>query len=150
MCLGADVSGDVIEIATKFTDAAPISVRRRGWDDCGHRHTVIDDRLRTVSCVDCGEERLDPIEVLIHLGQRWGEWEREAKKLQELNVEYARNEVAKWERARDRHLNAHPDHLAGFDIHRTSFRRGDCRTCYRLEITAPRQYMPSPMSAEGG
>jgi hypothetical protein len=143
------VSGDVIEIATKFTDAAPIEVRRRGWDECGHKHTLIDDQLRTVSCVDCGEERLDPIEVLIHLAADWRQNHREAERLQELRADYARIEVAKWERARDRHLNAHPDHRAGFDIHRTSFQRGACRTCYHLEITAPRQYMPASVPAGG-
>ena len=104
------MSDNVVDIATRMTEAPPIEVRRRGWDDCGHRHTIIDLKLRTVGCVDCGEERLDPIEVLIALSHQWADWKRQAEQLRKLNEDYATNQRAQWERARDRHLSAHPDH----------------------------------------
>jgi len=104
------IPDNVVEIAAKMTGAAPVEVKRRAWDGCRHAHTIIDETLRTVACADCGEERLDPIEVLIGLSRQWADWKRQADHLRKLNADYWENQRATWERSRDRHLGAHPDH----------------------------------------
>jgi hypothetical protein len=108
---------NVIEIATRFTEAPPVDVLRAEYDDCRHEHTAINERIRTISCVDCREERLDPIEVLISLARQWRRWQYEAEQLRKLNNDYYRIEREKWERRRDRHLSAHPDHRSRYRLH---------------------------------
>lgn len=114
--LVGDLPDNVVAIETKWTDAAPVEVRGR-WEGnaCSHQHVTVDEVLRTVSCRDCGEERLDPLEVLIMLARTWKRWQREAAMLGRLNAEHEANELGKWERARDRHLGSHPDHAASFN-----------------------------------
>jgi hypothetical protein len=107
--------GDVVDIGAKFHEAAPVEVKPRDYLACQHKHTMLDEKLRTIGCRDCGEERLDPFEVLVSLARQWGRWKHEAEGLRKLNAEYQENERAKWDRSRDRHLNAHPDHRAAFD-----------------------------------
>jgi hypothetical protein len=125
---------NIVEIATRFTEAPPIEVRQRQYDDCQHEHTIIDEKLRIVSCVDCREERLDPMEVLIHLARVWRRWRNEADELRKLRTEYREIEREKWERARDRHLGANPSHIASFDATRRSWSRDGCRICSSLEV----------------
>lgn len=42
----------------------PVSVRRRPAETCPHRGVEVDEDLRRVYCVTCGEQ-LDPVQVLI-------------------------------------------------------------------------------------
>ena len=106
---------NVIAIATKLNEAAPVELLQERWDACRHQHTTLDNRLRTVACRDCGEERLDPFEVLSHLAHEWSRWHREAETLRKLNAEYYGNQKAAWDRARDRHLNANVGHRESFE-----------------------------------
>lgn len=140
-----DQRDNVIEIGTRFKEAPPVEVRERDYSACQHEHTLIDEKLRIVSCADCREERLDPIEVLIGLGRTWRRWQREAKDLRELNREHRDNERSMWERARDRHLSAHPDHRAAFDPTRNSWGPADdrCHQCYALEVRYRSQWYPT-------
>ncbi len=135
---------NVVDISTRFSEAPPIDVRRGGWDDCGHKHTIIDEKLRTVSCADCGEERLDPIEVLLSISRQWHSWRRDANALRKLNLEYQSNQREQWERARDRHLNAHPDHRAMFNPSRGSWEGDGCRQCHKLESRHNFRWYPTP------
>ena len=141
--MNRDLPDNVVSIETKWTEAPPIEPKPWDYMQCRHEHTWLDPKLRTVGCRDCGEERLDPYEVLLYLASEWSSWKREADKLRELNAEYRTNQRDKWVRSCERHLNAHPDHHAlhfltdadGSVIPRD---RGtiprDCRQCASLVI----------------
>lgn len=130
---------NVVDITTKFHEAPPIvDDTPRSWArECDHKHTSIDTVLRTVGCRDCGEERLDPIEVLISLCRQWDRWRYEAEQLTKLRTEQREHEAGVWTRARDRHLDANPDH--SIDLTRHGWTASDitCRICYRLETNCP-------------
>lgn len=159
-------NAEIISIADRLAEPPPVDVRRPEYDDCRHAHTIIDGRLRIVSCADCREERLDPIEVLIDLADQWGRWQRQAERLHELNVDYYRIEREKWERRRDRHLAAHPDHRSRYRLHgdmlvpagmpdpsaRDSRGYGlahampdkdDCRECYYIAVYVSWRWLPT-------
>lgn len=100
-----DRTGEVIaDIGAASEDriyAPPITRRRFSvidGDRCQHRRTVVDEKLRRVTCHSCGET-LDPVQVLIELAQRYESSERRAE-LQ------ARREAEAWENARERDRNA--------------------------------------------
>lgn len=144
---------NVIAISTKFTDAAPVEMLQPRYDACRHEHTVLDDRLRTVACRDCGEERLDPFEVLSRLARQWRMWQHEAEVVRKLNAEYRDNQRAKWRAARDRHLGARPEHFGALDdgemvpvalVGATTgwTMRGDCRPCYSLLVRFDSRWVP--------
>jgi hypothetical protein len=103
--------GNVVSIETRFSEAAPVELLQQRYDACRHEHTWLDEKLRLVGCSDCGEERLDAFEVLVHLAKTWRSWKREAENVRRVNAEYHANLRATWERARERHLGAHPEHL---------------------------------------
>lgn len=128
--------GNVVSIADRFNEPPPIAVPRDIMA-CNHEHIGIDEKLRTVMCVDCRQERLDPLECLITMARQWHRWKREADALRKLRVEHRQHERDVWERARDRHLNANPTH--SIDLTKTHWTRAEehCRTCSRLELTAP-------------
>ena len=134
-------SDNVIAISTRLNEAAPVEVLRERWDSCRHEHTSLDLRLRTVGCRDCGEERLDPFEVLAHLARTWSRWHWEAEQLRKLRAAEQASSLARWERARDRHLGANPGH--SIDLTRTAWEGAGCRICESLEqrgrLVVPRQ-----------
>lgn len=143
---------NVVAIATRWTEVPPVDRMDRDWRACKHAHTMLDETLRTVGCRDCGEERLDPFEVLIHLSRMWRDWQREADELRKLNAEYRSNQRDKWERARDRHLGANPDHAGTLrQEYRGSWTRGEqpCRTCDRLEQQYDRRWNTAPEPPPG-
>ena len=136
----SDIPDNVVSIETRFHEVPPVEHKPYDYLACKHLHTWLDDKLRTVGCRDCGEERLDPFEVLLSLASQWRRWQHEAEMLRKLNGEYTANQRDKWERARDRHLSANPDHRATFNPHRREenrglWRRGEqpCRVCDRVE-----------------
>ena len=133
------MKGEVVSITARMQEAPPLEIRRRGYDECGHHHVDLDLTLRTVNCRDCGEERLDPFEHLAYLAREWRHWALQIERLNKLEHEYADRERAKWERARDRHLHAHPDHA--LDWTRTGWSQGECEPCYRL-ISDGRRWRP--------
>src|SRR5690242_6403418 len=47
-----------------------LAVKDQDWLGCKHLRTVVDDRLRVVTCKECGE-KLDPIEVLLDIAKAW-------------------------------------------------------------------------------
>lgn len=123
---------NVIAIATRFAGGAPVELLEQRYDTCRHEHTYLDAALRTVGCSDCGEERLDPFEVLAMLAKTWRRWHHEAEQLRKLRAEWQTIEQEKWARARDRHLTANPSHTV--TPGRSSWSRGGCRICYHLEV----------------
>lgn len=129
---------NVIALAARFAGGAPIERKGHDWKACRHERTTIDPDLRTVGCRDCGEERLDPIEVLLGLARTWERWQDEYRRLMDARRLSEDHDREVWERRRDRHLNAHPDHA--IDVTRTFWERGAdrCRTCQRIEQTCPR------------
>lgn len=150
--LSPDLPDNVVAIETKFTEAPPVDWKPRDYLACQHEHTMLDDKLRTVGCRDCGEERLDPFEVLLHLAHVWHRWHREAEQLQKLNLEYRDNQRDKWERARDRHLVANPTHSDSFRPRRRIENRGiwrsgeqPCATCDRIEQDFNPSWYPTPV-----
>lgn len=157
---------NIVSIADRLAEPPPVEVRRPEYDDCKHEHTLIDEKLRTIGCADCREERLDPIEVLIHMARVWGRWQREAEQLRALNNDYYRIEREKWERRRDRHLAAHPDHRSRYRLHGDMLvpagmpdprardangyglgqlmpNRDECRECYYLALHASWRWLPT-------
>lgn len=148
----SDPQDNVIAISTKFTDAAPVEMLQHRYDACRHEHTILDDKLRTVACRDCGEERLDPFEVLSRLARQWRMWQHEADVVRKLNAEYRDNQRAKWRGARDRHLGANPDHARRFvtlpDGEQVPIDGGgtiprDCRPCGNLFLHFDSRWVPS-------
>lgn len=131
------MSDNIITLAARFAGGAPIERKRKDWSACKHPRTTIDQDLRTVGCRDCGEERLDPIEVLIGLALTWEEWQREYGRLMKARQSYDEHDREVWERKRDRHLNANPDHASTFDPIRGWSDRTMCKTCRRIEGTCP-------------
>ena len=134
------VSDNVVHLSTRLTEGPPLELRRKGWDACGHKHIVLDEAKRTADCSDCGEERIELFDVLANMALTWDRWTREAKALRELRQEQTNHEREVWERRRDRHFTAHPDHRADFDerfAHRlktggVSHPRDSCRECGRI------------------
>jgi len=108
----SETPDNVVSIETRLNEVAPLEVARPEWDACRHEHIWLEESLRTCTCRDCGAERVDPFDVLVRLARKWSRWQREAEQLRTLNREYEDNQKARWERARDRHLNAHPEHRA--------------------------------------
>lgn len=141
---------NIVNIATRLTEVAPLEVARREWDACKHEHVWLEESLRTCTCRDCGAERVDPFDVLVHLARQWSRWQREAEQLGKLNREYRDNQRDKWERSRDRHLNANPEHRLGFKptrrIERGGWLRGEqpCSTCDRIEQGYDPRWFPTP------
>ena len=70
---------EVIEIGD-LERTERLSIKHRDWDACKHRRTLIDERLRTVDCKDCGA-RLDPVEVLIDIARSWRSDSLHAKRI---------------------------------------------------------------------
>lgn len=144
-----EIPDNVIAIETKFTEAPPIDWKGRDYLACQHQHTMLDTVLRTVGCRDCGEERLDLFEVLFHLATTWSRWHREAEALRKLNLEYTGNERDKWERARDRHMSARPDHSGTLQLGRKGWSWTNaettqpCRVCFRLERDYDPRWYPA-------
>lgn len=145
------MTDNVVDIATRLTEVAPLEVARPDWDACKHEHVWLEESLRTCTCRDCGAERIDPFDVLVHLARKWARWQREAAQLRGLNAQYRDNQRDKWERARDRHLNANPDHRTAFRPTRSvenggAWQLGEqpCRTCDRLEIGYNPTWYPTP------
>jgi hypothetical protein len=141
----------VIDIATRLTEVAPLEVARPEWDACRHEHVWLEESLRTCTCRDCGAERVDPFDVLVRLARKWSRWQREAEQLRTLNAQYVENRRDKWERARDRHLNANPAHRGAFRPTRRQdngggWTRGEqpCRTCDRIEQDYDPRWYPTP------
>lgn len=130
------MTGDVIPLAGRLGKLPPVAVARQPWDGCEHKATSIDTKLRTVACRECGAT-LDPIEVLVGLARQWDSWEYEYQQLMKARAGHEADERAKWERARDRHLNANPTHA--IDPSRGSWgsSREGCRICRSLEVRAP-------------
>jgi hypothetical protein len=112
--VNGETPDNVIAIETRFTEAPPVDWKPRDYLSCQHEHTMLDEVLRTVGCRDCGEERLDLFEVLLHLARTWRRWQYEAEQLHKLNTEYNTNRRETWERSRDRHIGANPDHKARY------------------------------------
>lgn len=133
------MSDNVISLAERLTgnkDSAPIERKPKDYLACQHPRTLIDEVLRTVSCRDCAEDRLDPIEVLLGLARQWDRWQYEYKALVDLRRKQADDERSRWERSRDRHLAANPDHA--LDVLRTVwYGREGCRICRSLELRVP-------------
>lgn len=128
------MSDNVVPIAVKQGQKPPIAVQRTPYGGCTHKATIIDEEQRAVDCADCGA-RLDPIAVLMGLARDWSRWERELERLTELRAGYGRDLREKWERRRDRHINANPTHAG--DEFKGSWTSGDCRTCYSLHFSSP-------------
>ena len=122
---------NVIAISTRLNESPPVEVLRERYDSCRHEHTVLNQRLHTVDCRDCGQERLDPFEVLVHLASTWSRWHHEAESLRKLRADERAASLAAWERARDRHIGANPGHVV--DPYRTSWAGDKCRICTSLE-----------------
>lgn len=139
--MGERIPDNVVSIETRFAEAPPVELLQWRYDACRHAHTYLDATLRTVGCRDCGEERLDPFEVLSALAAQWRAWQREAETLRKLNAEYHANRRATWERARDRHLGARPDHR---DVLEADLASGvlprNCRPCYSLVLHHERRW----------
>jgi hypothetical protein len=143
--------GKIVQLP--FSEHPPIEVVEQPyWDRCKHKHTTLDPVERRAHCAEC-KASLDPYDVLVELANQWRRWEREAEQLRKLNADYYRIQREKWERQRDRHLNAHPDHVAGFNHKRTGWQGDRCRICYRLEVSFSGLYgEPAPfipVSTEG-
>ena len=144
---------NVVAIETRFTEAPPVDLLPYRYDECGHRHTILDQGQHRVDCRDCGKEGLDPFGVLVTLAHAWRDRQREADKLRELRAEYQGNQRDQWERARDRHLNANPSHRSAFRPRRAIEDHGGwhnwvngeqpCRTCDRLEMRYDRRWDPT-------
>ena len=150
----------VVELAARLNGAAPVEMLHERWDACHHRHVTLDDRLRVITCRDCGQDRLDAFEVLSAMAHDWRSWQREIETLRKLRAEYHDNQLATWKRARDRHLGAHPDHAAARFV---TFPDGeawpraiveaialggwtmprDCNSCYSLFLRFDRRWVPS-------
>jgi hypothetical protein len=124
----------VISLAERLERKPPIEVERRPWDGCRHEAITISEDLRVVDCRECSA-RIDAIDALIMLARRWSRWQDEYKRLHEERVGYAKDQREKWERRRDRHLNAHPDHA--LDPDRSGWKRGQCVQCRNLDFTMP-------------
>lgn len=160
------MTDNVVSIEARLAAVPPLDVKDRDWLGCDHKATVVDDVLRTVSCRTC-HERLDPIEVLIRLAREWRSWRWQWDQLQKANAEYRDNRKASWERARDRHLGAHPDHERrdwitlgdGQTVPRGLEGNGmtpprDCRQCYSLAVRMDHRWVvrrgPEPPSGRLG
>lgn len=152
---------NIVSIAERLAEPPPIDVLKPDWDACRHEHTVIDEKLRTVACADCREERLDPVEVLIMLARQWRRWQYEAERVGKVNADYRRIQREKWDRRRDRHLAAHPDHRRQFrDVEDVLAPRAyvdsrdagllgvtmppydECRECYHLTVQFQSGWLP--------
>ena len=64
---------EIIEVDFKPADPSDppepgLRVKRRHFQECNHKGTVVDETLRIIKCKTCGE-KLDPIEVLLELAR---------------------------------------------------------------------------------
>jgi len=133
-----DTPDKVVSLLERLAEPPPIDLAPpKPYARCGHTHTVLDEHFRSVACRDCGEEALDPFDVLVGLARTWRRWKSEAEALRRLRTEQRTHEAEKWRRARDRHLGAHPAHGANFPLDGLPDQHHlprDCRICYSLAV----------------
>lgn len=79
--VGEPESGSVIDIGD-LERTERLSVKPFDWEACKHRRTEIDERLRLVTCRDCGVT-LDPVEVLLDIAKAWRSESLHAKRIRD-------------------------------------------------------------------
>lgn len=94
-------------VLIRFEDLADrterLSIADRHARACLHRRSVIDERLRIVSCKDCGE-KLDPIEVLLDLARHWRRESWAAKRIEEHEAKERQRDLERRQRHVQRHM----------------------------------------------
>jgi hypothetical protein len=79
-------------------DVFPVVIKPHDYQACKHIQTEIDEDLRTISCVKCGE-KLDPVEVLIQVAKSGRTKNYKVNAIAEAN----RKAKQKYERQKNRH-----------------------------------------------
>lgn len=130
---------NLVQLTPHLNEAAPLEVAERRWDECAHRAVSLDTTLRIITCRDCGQTGIDAFDHLVYLAREWKHWQRQKDQLRTLNETYETHRREVWERRRDRHLKAHPDHV--LDYTRTGWSRGECRQCAEL-VSEGHRYQP--------
>lgn len=130
---------NVIDLTVRLAEAPPLDIANRNWDACKHKHKVLVEETHRVACSDCGCPDLDPFAVLVAMAKEWRSWKWQWEQLRSLQVKQEDHDRGIWERRRDRHAKAHPDHA--LDYTRTGWSNGECAECFTL-ISTGRRFQP--------